>query len=375
MKICFLTSGHDPLDDRIFYHMAHSLNACGHDVEIVSSRSEFTELVDGIKLNCFNGEKLSKRAKTEQFIHKLSEFRPQVVICSEPLPLYAAHKYSKKQKEKVRVIYDITEWYPSKKNLYHYNHSIRWYFFLKLLVFNIWVSRFADSYVFGEWYKSRPYRILFPGKPFVFTSYYPDLKYVKHSPPLINEGILRLSYSGKISYDKGFGYFRDTVNLLSEYLPDLRIMVKIIGWQDESFEKHNTDLRLLQTDNISVIKYDRQPFNEYIDLIKDTDIFIDLRETDAENSRRLPVKLFYYAALGRPVIFSNLKAIRKEIDISSFGYLVNPENANEIVAILIDYLNNTDKYYSHCKSARQISEERYNWKTIEDQFISFITSW
>ena len=352
--------------------MATSLHACGHNIEIVSSRSELNEVTDAIKLNCFDGENLPKREKTKQFIQRLSGFKPRVVICSEPLPVYAAHKYSQSQKEKTRIIYDITEWYPSKKNLRHHNYSVKWFVYLKLLTFNIWASWLADSFIFGEWYKSRPYRILFPDKPYIFTSYYPDLKYITHTPPYIEKGTLRLSYSGKISSDKGFGYFLDTVNLLSERVHDLRIEIKIIGWYEKSCENINTDFKLLQNDSISIIKYDRQPFADYIDLIKDTDIFIDLRNINTDD-HSLPIKLFYYAALCRPVIFSDLKAIRKEIDISSFGYLVNPENTEDIVSILIEYLNNHDRYYSHCKSARQTSEERYNWKYIEQQFINFIT--
>jgi glycosyltransferase involved in cell wall biosynthesis len=376
MKICFLTSGHDPLDDRIFYHMAASLNASGHTIEIVSSKSDLTQLVDGINLNCFAGDNLKKSVKIEQFIKRLKASSPEVIICSEPLPVYAAFRFSKRQKDKIRIIYDITEWYPSKKNLCQYSHITKWFFFLKLLVFNIWVSGFADAFIFGEWYKSKPYRILFPGKPFIFTSYYPDLKYIKNSPPLLSEGRLRLSYSGKISNDKGFGNYTNAIKLLSERLPDLRIEVKIIGWFEKSCEKNNTGFKSLQTDNISVTKYDKQLFTDYVNLIKDTDIFIDLRVIDTENNNCLPIKLFYYAALGRPVIFSDLKAIRKTVDVSSFGYLIKPEKTEETVAILIEYINDHDKYYSHCNSARQISEERYNWKFLEKTFINFITcSW
>lgn len=65
MKICFLTTGHDPLDDRIFYHMAASLYAYGHDILIVNSMSESREVVEGNKLNCFDGEILPKREKTK----------------------------------------------------------------------------------------------------------------------------------------------------------------------------------------------------------------------------------------------------------------------------------------------------------------------
>ena len=374
MNICFLTSGHDPFDDRIFYHMARSLAHKKYHIGIISSTTFKNEVIDDINLNCFDAEGLSKKEKVRQFTERLTEFRPEVIICSEPLPLYAAHSYSKGQNLKARTIYDITEWYPSKKNLCHYNPLIRWFFFIKLLAFNIWVSGVADSFIFGEWYKSRPYRFLFPFKPFTFISYYPDLIFTNYTNPEIRDNKIKLSYSGKISNDKGFGNFIKVIDLLSDRRKNMKIEVKIIGWHDEYCEKNAIDFNLPDKQNVSFTFYDRQPFIEYPDLIKDTDIFIDLRDNDLENNHCLPIKLFYYAAMTRPVIFSDLKSIRKEIDINEFVLLVNPADTNEIVKIILMYIDNSDLYIKHSLAARRKVEQKYNWNLLESQFIDFVTS-
>jgi Txe/YoeB family toxin of Txe-Axe toxin-antitoxin module len=171
MNISFLTSGHEPFDDRIYYHMARSLCDHNHNILIISSKRDLIEISDNINLNCFAGDNLIKRDKINQFTDRLSVFKPDAIICSEPLTVLAAKRYSKRVSKKIRIIYDITEWYPSKKNLKIYKYSTRWFFFIKLLLFNLWTASLADSFIFGEWYKSRPYRLLLPGKPFVFTSY------------------------------------------------------------------------------------------------------------------------------------------------------------------------------------------------------------
>lgn len=376
MNISLLTSGHYPFDDRIFYHMARSLFDKSNNVEIVSSKLNLMEVADGIKLNCFAGDNLSKRDKISQFLKRLSGFTPEIIICSEPLTVLAAKQYSKKQSGKIRIVYDITEWYPSKKNQIIHKTPIRWFFFVKLLLFNLWVSKFADSFVFGEWFKSRPYRFLYPQKSFIYTSYYPDLKYISFCKPELQKGKLRLTYSGKISLEKGYGNFFNVLQGLTEYKSDLRIEVKIIGWYESIRDKKECENLIRSVSrNISLTILDRQSFKNFIELLKETDIFLDLRSDNFENKHCLPIKLFYYAALGRPVIFSDLKAIRKEVEIDKFGFLVHPTDKDRIVKLIVDYIEDRELYYKHCANARYLAENDYNWQKIEPQFLKFITSY
>lgn len=375
MNISFLTSGHDPFDDRIFYHMARSLVIRNNNIEIVCSKLALTEVKDGIRLNCFAGDNLPKRDKINQFIKRLSSFKADVIICSEPLTLLAAKQYSKRHPAKTRIFYDITEWYPSKKNLIAYKAPVRWFIFTKLLLFNYWVSGYADSFIFGEWFKSKPYRFLFPNKPFIYTSYYPDLEYIRFCTPEIKNDILRLSYSGKISLEKGYGNFFSLLKMLSECNPELKIEVKIFGWYENHYdEKECENLINSAFKNITINVSGKQSFKTFIEAINKTDIFLDLRSDNFENQRSLPIKLFYYAALGRPVIFTDLKSIRKEVDIDMFGFLVNPTDTMHIVQLINNYIEDKELYYSHCENAKRLSENNYSWQKIEPQFVRFITS-
>lgn len=373
MNIAFLTSGHLPFDDRIFYHMARSLHRNNHNVSIISSKIELTQKSGGISLNCFDGDNLSKKDKINQFIARLPEFQPELIICSEPLTVLAARRFSNKEKRDVRIIYDITEWYPSGKNLYNFKIPGKIYHFIRLLLFNIYASRLTDGFIFGEFFKSRPYRLLFPFKPFTFVHYYPDLKYIPYINPDHPKGRLTLMYSGKISSVKGYGNFLSTLGTLHQKLSSLKIEVKIIGWYETPADKNEFGQTLsMSEENISIKIYARQDFENYLELIKDCDIFIDLRTRDFENNRSLPIKLFYFAALGRPVIYSDLKAIRREVETGSFGFLVNPANSDEIADIIIEYLNNPELYYKHCSNSRNLATDKYNWALTEPEFLRFL---
>ena len=369
MKVCFLTSTHLYSDDRNYHHMANSLINKECEVSIVSSKSEFYSNKD-ILVDSFDGQKLTKKEKINTFIAKLKVFAPDVIICSEPLTIYAAKKYDKN----VRVVYDITEWYPSKKNLINHGILIRWIHYLKYFSFNLYSLFLADSFIFGEFYKSRMPRFLFPNKKHVFVSYYPHKKYITNTLPQLKETVLRLSYSGKISKEKGFLNFVNVVSALSKELPAYTIYVKIIGFY-EARDKNICEQKLKElksNTNVKVDEFGIQKFTDFIELISDTDIFLDLRKVDFENTHCLPIKLFYYMGLERPVIFSNLKAIKKEIDIEGAGYLVNPEKTEGIVRFIITYLKDKSLFLAHANNGRALFEEKYNWSKIELDFIQFI---
>lgn len=375
MKISFLTSGHFPFDDRIYYHLAKSLSANGHKVEIVSSKSTITDSSEGISINCFEGDNLSKKNKRDLFYERLIQFIPEVIICAEPLPVLAATRYRRNNHTRVNVIYDITEWYPSNKNLSLYKPYLRWIVFVKLFIFNLFASSYVDAFIFGEWYKSRPYRLIFPFKPYAFVTYYPDLTYIRSSEPSMIREKLKLIYSGKISRDKGFGNFIKVVTGLSDVHKDLKIDIKVIGWYESEKDKTECEPLLKITGkNISFSVTGRQNFYDYIDQIKEADIFLDLRKQDHDNHRSLPIKLFYYTALGRPVIFSDLKSIRRDVEIEKFGFLVKPDRTDTIIELISEYLQNRVLYLEHCRNALTLAEEKYNWQKINPDYLRFIDS-
>ncbi len=373
MKISFLSSGHFPFDDRIFYHLGKTLADAGHTVRITSSKVDLKSVVDNITIDCFAGDSLKKKDKIIKFSGALDDFKPSVIICSEALPILAAKRFRKKHSGKSRIIYDITEWYPSGKNLAPFHPILRPLIFLKLLAFNIFASRYADAFIFGELYKSRPYRILFPKKPYEFITYYPDLSYLKYRAPGILDGRLRLSYTGRISMEKGFGNFIGVVRELIRMAPDLIIEIKVIGWYESKTDKDECE-KLIQsvTGNVRFTFSERLSFLDFWESVSDTDIFIDLRSDSRENQLSLPIRLFYFAALHRPFIFTRLKAICREVYTENFGFLVKPDRAEMIAQIILNYMKDPKLYNEHCANAGRAANELYNWQRIIPRYLKFI---
>jgi glycosyltransferase involved in cell wall biosynthesis len=342
---------------------------------IISSKVENIEKDGNISFNCFNGENLSKRDKIAAFRERLETFNPDISICSEPLPIIAAKQYRKRAGKEIKIIYDITEWYPSARFLKEYHPMVRWFGFLKLMFLNIYACLSVNAFIFGDWYKARPYRFMLPFAPRIFIPYYPDLKYIDHKDSLFSTKTLRLSYSGEISLEKGFGSFMKVTNGLSARYSDLAIEVKMVAWYGSDTDKKECE-SFMDHDrrNISISFPGKQELTDFTSSINDTDIFLDLRKVTFENNYSLPIKLFYYAAMGRPVIISDLKAVRRDVEITGFGFLVNPDDTEGIMKIISGYFNNPGLYREHCMNARRLAKGKYNWGKITPEFLSFIES-
>jgi glycosyltransferase involved in cell wall biosynthesis len=302
----------------------------------------------------------------------LQEVKPDLIICTDPSAVHTAYHYRKSQNRELRIVYDVTEWYPSKKDLSRHTLPVRILLFPGYIFDNLLAGARAGAFIFGEWYKSRPFRIFFPRKEHIYVGYYPSLDYIPYTKPVPPEKVLHLSYSGKLSREKGFGHFLEVVERLGQKRSMPEIRLRIIGWYEEGKEKKIYEKRLSALKkHIRVEMHPFTDFRTFLRLISDTDIFLDLRATDPENQRCLPIKLFYAAAFGRPVIYSDLMAIRKEVEIDRFGFLTDPADRDRVVSLLEKYIDDPELYLHHCRNARELAEKKYNWEAIKEEFISF----
>jgi glycosyltransferase involved in cell wall biosynthesis len=372
--IAFVTTSHIPKDDRIYYHLAMSLYKNGYKVSIISTKIETEDKNNFIQILGFQDNGLSKSEKVDEIFKLLVILNPDIIICSEPLPIIASRKFKKKVNFDVPVIYDITEWYPSKKNLYNKKALKKITGFTRLMIFNFLATFLTDAFIFGEYYKSLPYKILFPFKKAIKVGYYPDLEFINYSKAQLKDNEICLGYTGKITAEKGIHNFLEVVKHIRKLNKEIKIKLKIVGWFPDKKDETEFKEKLKE---INEIEYDisgYQEFGMFSMVLHDVNIFFDLRVTDFENHHCLPIKLFYYMACGRPVIYSNLKAIRRELDVFQFGYLVDPHKSEYIAECILKYVNDSSLYEQHSLKARELAKSMYNWKNIEPGFLSFIAS-
>lgn len=333
MKVLFLQSAHSEDDDRVWHHQRMTLSKAGIEADV-----------------CGVEHFQSWNARHADVY--------QAIIVDTPRALWKVRNTHKTQ-----LVYDITEWYPSKKNLRGLSFPHKCAKALLLMLASLWAGARADAFIFGEQDKAKPFKHLFPHKPSLLLPYYPSLTYIYITPPKDIAKQCTLLYAGPLTSEKGWDRVKETVNIVSQRRQDVQwnmIVISPTKCKSAVFPS-----------NVHVITYPRLPFHQFCKTMVQADIMLDLRDNDAENTRCLPIKLFYYMACGRLGIYTRLAAIDKQVpEFETAGDLV--ASAEQAADRICYYMAHPNEYSAKCAAARRLSADKYNWENLERDFIAFI---
>lgn len=356
--MAFALIAHNPHDGVIYHHIAHTLGVAWECVvfsavpDALPVANEAITLVDGVALGRGN-----IRLKLEEW---LAREQPDCVFCDTPWAVKVAHRLGYK------TIYHLTEWYPSKKNLRGHAWWVRPMRFAVLSLAFLYACAVCDGILAGEKYKSLAPRLLFPWKKQTVLPYFPAKRWFGdvHPQPLRQNG-LAFFYSGPLTAEKGWKRVVRLVTALAERHPERQFELRVLSHDCKNALPDlppNVVLRL--TDELPLVGFCQE--------VEKSDIGIDLRDDDIENTHCLPIKLFYFMAAGKPALYSDLKAIRKHFpDVAGFDLLVKPDDVAAAVDRVENYMRNPDLYRQHAVLARQAFETRYNWEQIAPVLLDF----
>ncbi|MDR1653746.1 MAG: hypothetical protein LBS01_08905 [Prevotellaceae bacterium] len=369
MKIAFVLAVHLPDDDRVWYQQAAALRKAGHEVAVVSAK---TEHADSQNVYCFDNKKhfTTRKLTMTKFAEFLKQIQPDTIICDNPVSILAAREYKKESKKKsIKIYYDITEFYPSKIHLYYNSFFKNLLKYCLLYCVSIYVGFLVDGFIFGEYYKAKRYKKWFFWQRSVNLSYFASLEHVRKFPEKYIKQECNIFYAGDLTLRAGYYDCLFSAIKCAKMFPKTKLALNIVTKSAMLECFFLTEL----PPNLKVKIQKFLPFKEFCQTFGKSDIFLDLRAPDAENTRCLPIKLFYYMAAGRPVIYSDLNAIRREVpEIQEFGFLLNKKNTNKIAEKIACYINNPQLYTQHCTRAGELAETKYNWAKIEKSFVEFI---
>lgn len=369
-NICLITSGHSPFDERIFYKFGLSLLTAGYTVTVIASTKNIIGVYDNITVTGFEGSTFSKKEKLFKFEELLLQAEPQLVICSEPLTILAALRYRKKNRQ-LKIIYDITEWYPHQNMLNQYSGVKRTFFYLIYSLFNIYVSNRADHLIIGEKLKAKPYKYFAPFKKQTIIGYYPSKKFFQYNPPPYNGRTFTICYSGIISKERGFPRFIQLVKMIATDFSDNSFAIIIIG-PFENEEYRDLMNSLSNFENVSLDYKEWVDYKLFADELKNVDLCIDLRDKNKVFNKSLPIKIFDYMACGKPVIYTRLDSLKRFPDINKFGLLIEPGDLSKAKEWIKFCLNNSDKLKVQSENARWLFEEFYNWEILETRLLIIV---
>lgn len=370
MKVAFVATTHPVNDDRIFYHQAKTLCKAGFEVQIIALHAIVDEHFNNLSFKSIESTDIKKKAN--EVLAYLSDFNPDVIVCSEPTSAYFSWKYKNKCKTNSVVIYDITEWYPSKKQHLTGVFPVKAFKYLVYTAINYIGAWVSNAFIFGEYYKAVPFKVLFPFKKAIELPYYSSWEYFANLPEKDKGTKFTLCYTGKLTEEKGFVNFLKAVEQYIALNGVNKIRLKIIGWFPTDDDANVFETFRLKHNELEIVRFEFLSYYKFIEELADVDLCFDLRIRCIENNHALPIKLFNYLAAGKPVVYSDLKAIRQHMSIDGLGYLVNPADHKLIADIIKKYTEDGSLYKKHSDNARNMAKTNYNWDKYSDAFVNFI---
>jgi len=253
-----------------------------------------------------------------------------------------------------------------------YSFPLNIFHAVKFFAVQLYAGFISTHYIFGEQTKKFPLAFFFPFKKSIVLPYYPDDIYINKKINNLRPDNITLCYTGQFSEEKGIGNFFAAANSLRKKAPQISISILLIGSsrKQKDGEYFSELIKKYHFEDIRIEK--PASFDTFTEAYAEADLCFDLRTMNYENHHCLPIKIFYYAASGKPVIYTNLKATRQHVDVSKFGFLVDPENSDEISECILKYINNPDFYSEHARNARKEYETKYNWNRIKNTFLAFV---
>lgn len=370
-RICLVTSGHPPLDDRIFWKFGISLSENGFSVSIICSTTNINQVKDNIQVTGFDGISYSSKNKIAEFCKLIDQFSPHLIICSEMIPVFAALKYRRKNKN-AKIILDITEWYPENV-AFKFKGFKRWLKYFQLILPYAYSLNRVEHLIIGEITKQKRYRFLSPLKQKTIIGYYPVLEFFKYIKPDLSKDEIVFGYAGVVTFERGIQNLLDSAIAIAKIFPQKKITLLIFGRFTNRNEETLFRQKASSQKTVNVVFENWTDYDKMSPVIERMDICFDLRERNFIYNNSLPIKLFEYMACGKPFIFSDVKPIREVFDFDKFGFLVNPNQGSEIIGAIQKYLDNPELAIQHSLNSRSLIEGDKNWENESKKLIELVT--
>lgn len=364
MKICMLTSGHHPTDNRIFHREAKSLAGMGYDVVVVApSEGDMKDAVEeeGVQIvpvRPFRRGWVRRLGILWDLLRKGFTLRAHVYHCHEPESLWVGVLI--KALRGARAIYDVHEHWPSLI-ADHFRAPLRRGAFVLVEILERFASRRADglfavSGALGTWYNRKPVEVLYNCPPLRLFSP------LRKGPP----GRL-VVYEGGISPDRGLLVFLEALRQVRARIPDVRFQV--VGdlkggedreWVEEFVRRHGLEPHFELTGWL--------PYSEVPGRLMEADIGVILFQPVLYNNLiGVPNKLFEYMAAALPVVAPHFPEMGRIVHEVGCGVLVNPTDPEAVAHAIVRLLSHPEEAQRMGKQGRRAVEERYCWERMEEK--------
>lgn len=370
-----LTSAHKPKDVRIFHKEAKSLQKFGHDVTIIAPATTQTKtdtMVDGIKI------RIVSRYKTKflrpitiiQLILKGMNENAEIYHCHEPDALLAGVVLKILRGNK--LVYDVHEYWSntiSEKFPDSIQHIVCTFFDFYERILCIFIDHIivvSDEMIkkYNRYNKKTTLVANFPNPSF-FKSNLNKKIIEKYADKFV------FVYVGNIWHSRGT---LETIKAFHLMERKEAYLLFVGPFSNSEYEKH---IKNYVEENSLKDKVEFTGPVEY----SDVPTYLHLSKvglllhypTKRYMMPAYSTKLFEYMASGLPVIASNFPYIKKIIEETECGIIVNPTKTEDIANAMTWVMDNPVAMNTMSENSRKASE-KYNWSNEEKKLLEVYKS-
>ncbi len=369
MRICLITSGHKPYDERIFYKEARSLAKKYDDVWIVSPYPEYIpEEKDGVKflsvpLNSRNW--IDRFAKMRELYKVALSLNADIYHCHEPESLLVAVKLKKKLS--CKIIFDSHEMY-SATLAERSPTSLQKLIMLIYKQFEYTKVRRCD-YVLGVSWSVSDYLKRIVGAERVATIFNctsPDI--FGEVPEKKWEEETIICHDGTLPFLRGLKTMVKAIEIVSKnYSIKFKIIGDVFGEEKEWLESYMT------THNLEDV-IDRTGWLDYREVgsaFSGCHIGLLALQKLPNHVIAAPNKIFNYMYFGLPFVSpDHCIDLKKLIEEEKCGISADSTSATSYANAISYLIEHREVAIDMGSNARRASEERYCWPMMEKRLLS-----
>jgi len=374
MDVCMLTITHSPLDDRIFFKEARTLQKNGYNVSIIApwEKDDRIENIDIVGIKLIGPRVIRRILLVLQLFLKAICRKSRVYHCHEPDSLIIAILIKLLRFNRALVIYDVHEHYPeqiSEIPLFpkFSKASIR----SIIEIIEKFCVYFTDyiitvDYVLEEKFKTRNTTVI---SNFPDTDIFRPVNNVEVKSLIDGYGENIIIYAGGLAKSRGTIEIIKSIRLVRDTFPDI-LMLFLGSFSDKKFK--NETMQLVKTMNLeNNVKFLGQiPHEEVYKYIHISEIGLITESPIPRYIRcQYPIKLFEYMACSKPVISSDFPEMGRIIKDDDCGLLVDPTSPEEISRAIIYLLKNPESAKKMGENGLRAVKEKYNWGLMEERLL------
>lgn len=364
LRICLLSSGHHPNDDRIFFKEARSLAKKYNDVWIVSPYPSDVPLekngVQFLSVSTYS-RNISDRFKNMKSLYRDAlRLKADIYHCHEPESLIVANKLKKALG--CKIIFDSHEMYSATL-------AQRFPKFLHSQIMNLY-KRYERrkvrecDFVIGATWSISEYLSEIAGKERTETILNCTLPEIFGKVPENKSmGKIIICHDGSLPFSRGLKTMVKAVDIIRKKYP---VQFKIIGdvygqerqWLESYISKHKMNDVITRTGWLDY-RYVGQAMSEcHIGLLA--------LEKLPNHEIAAPNKIFNYMYFGLPFVAPDFCTdIKKLIEEENCGVTADSTSGESYAQAIIHLIESREKFMEMGLNAKMASAIKYNWNIME----------